>query len=143
LVLYIFIGNNFMREVKPNIFSLKEIERRIFDSKAYDDTVLGCYFDGETVIVPSYSQKWASGGGTCTHRYIRAYRFTRRYRLREYLTILYHHYPKQPYFRVCFHENLHDEEFEKENGDRWRVFMCENCFKQIRCERIKDSIYSE
>jgi len=143
LVLYIFIGNNFMREVKPNIFSLKEIERRIFASKNYDHTVIGCYFDGENITVPSYSKKWASGGGYCTHRYIREYRNTKKYRLRDYLSILYHHYPKQPYFRVCFHENLHDEEFEKRNGDRWRVYLCEDCCRQVRFERIADSNYSE
>jgi competence CoiA-like predicted nuclease len=71
LVVYIFVGNDFNNEIKPNIYSLKEIEKRIFNEKIYCDTVIGCYLKDENIIIPSFKQKYAKGqSGYCTNRFI-------------------------------------------------------------------------
>jgi len=56
LVVYIFVGDVFCNEVRPNIYSLKEIEKRIFDEKAYHDTVLGCYLNDDVVTKASFAK---------------------------------------------------------------------------------------
>lgn len=139
LVVYIFIGNKFMtaKDDNPNIFSLKEIERRIFDTKNYKDTVMGCYYSGGYISIPSYTRKYAKGGGLCTHRYIQERGKTEKCCLRDYLKKLYSEYPKDSYDPVCFHENSHYVTVE---GNYPRVYeICEDCGITVRNVRYREA----
>ena len=98
LVVYLFIGDGFYNEVKRNIYSLKEIEKRIFINKTYCDTVFGCYLNNEYVTIPSFKEKYAKGGiGHCTHRFIMDYNKTRQLLLSDYLDDIIQCHIREPF----------------------------------------------
>ena len=131
LTVYIFVGDVFCNEVRPNIYSLKEIEKRIFDENTYLDTVIGCYLNGDVVTKPFFSKKYAKGGdGYCTNRFIMRYDGTKEISLTEYLREVDKHIIANPYFPECSHK---ETVFEKSTGKipRYKV-VCAVCRKFIK-----------
>lgn len=138
LVVYIFVGDDFCREVKPNIYSLKEIEKRIFVEKTYHDTVIGCYLDGNTVTIPLFTPKFAKGSDDyCTHRFIMRYQGTRRTTLDKYLEELKNKMAVRRFWPECFHD---ETSYEKHDGKikRYKV-VCTECKKFIKWLSNKDT----
>jgi|GEM_PF-2118874 len=126
LVVYIFVGDIFGNEVRPNIYSLKEIEKRIFDYNVYLDTVMGCYLNGDTITVPLFSKKYEKGGdGYCNNRFIMRWGSTKRLTLAEYLGVVDKHLILKPYLPKCLHE---ETTFEKSEGKipRYKI-VCSVC----------------
>ncbi|MEC4685941.1 MAG: competence protein CoiA family protein [Nitrospirota bacterium] len=104
LTVYIFIGDDFLNEVKKNIFSLKEIEKKIFHNKSYRDSVIGCYLDGENVTLPSFKQKHAKGSsGYCSDRFIFDYKNLKKMTLDDYLINVQEHKVKDEHPYICGH----------------------------------------
>jgi competence CoiA-like predicted nuclease len=98
LVVYIFVGNQFCNEVKRNIYSLKEIEKRIFIQKKYRDTVIGCYLKDGIVTIPYFKEKFAKGRiGHCSHRFIMDYSATKQISLDAYLNDIMKYYIREPF----------------------------------------------
>jgi len=131
LVVYIFVGDDFCNEVRSNIYSLKEIEKRIFDENIYLDTVMGCYLNGDVVTKPSFSKKYAKGGdGYCTNRFIMRYEGTKEISLNEFLNEIENHVISNPYLPKCSHK---ETLFEKSTGKipRYKI-VCAVCKKFIK-----------
>ena len=132
LIVYIFVGENFCREIKPNIYSLKEIEKRILYEGTYLDTALGCYLEDDLVTEPSFTTKYAKGGdGFCTNRFIMRYKFSRKASLKEYLTHkVREHIIANPFIPECKHPQAH---LEKATGKISRYKrVCSDCGKFIK-----------
>jgi len=131
LLVYIFIGDVFCNEVRPNIYSLKEIEKRIFDEKKYNDTVIGCYMNEDIITKPSFFPKYAKGGdGFCSNRFIMSYDGTKRMKIDEYLTYVNNFVVALRYLPKCLHGAT---TFEKHRGKitRYKV-VCAICKKFIK-----------
>ena len=131
LVIYIFVGDNFCKEIKQNIYSLKEIEKRIINQKAYRDTVIGCYLENENVTIPSFKEKHAKGrSGYNTHRFIINYNEIRKMLLNHYLDYILEYYIKERYQPQCNHK---ESAYEKSNGkiSRYKE-ICSDCGKFIK-----------
>lgn len=131
LVVYIFVGEDFCAEVKPNIYSLKEIEKRIFNQKSYGDTVIGCYLEDEIVIIPSFKEKYAKGrSGHCTDRFIMHFRETKRMSLADFLDNALEYYIKEPFLPHCDHN---ETIYQKAEGKipRYKK-VCAECAKFIK-----------
>jgi competence CoiA-like predicted nuclease len=131
-VVYIFVGSDFCAEVRPHVYSLKEIEKKIFNDKEYRDTVVGCYLDGETVTIPSFKQKWAKGrAGQCTDRFIINYEETKRVNLDAFLDSILERYVTKPFVPPpCDHKEKEYQKSEKEIP-RYKE-ICIRCGKFIR-----------
>ena len=56
LVVYIFTGKDFLNQIRTNVFSLKEIEKRIFFHKSYKSSVIGSYIKDDKISIPCYRQ---------------------------------------------------------------------------------------
>lgn len=128
IVVYVFVGDSFCREVRPNVYSLKEIEKRIFDDNTYLDTVIGCYLNDDAVTVPSFSKKYEKGGdGYCSNRFIMRRNSTKRLKLVEYLGVVDKHSNSNPYLPKCLHK---ETTFEKSMGKipRYKI-VCSVCGK--------------
>lgn len=105
LVVYIFVGNDFCKEIKSNIYSLKEIEKRIFNNKAYCDTVIGCYLEDEYVFLPSFKEKYAKGrSGLCTDRFILDYNEGKQMHLNNFLDYVLNYNIREPFRPKCKHK---------------------------------------
>lgn len=131
LVVYIFIGNDFNNEIKSNIYSLKEIEKRIFNEKIYRDTVIGCYLENDNVTIPSFKQKYAKGhSGHCTNRFIINYKEVRQLPLNTFLDYVLEYRVKERFQPQCDHNNI---EYQKSDGKipRYKV-ICTECQKFIK-----------
>lgn len=78
IVVYLFVPENFLKEVRPKIYSLKEIEKQMFcepqeerSFETFGPMVIGAYlFNG--IYIPKFQQKFAKGreGELCSHRFI-------------------------------------------------------------------------
>lgn len=131
LVVYMFVGSDFFNEVKNNIYSLKEIEKRIFCTKPYLDSVVGSYLDGETITVPAFKQKFAKGAsGYCTDRFILDYRNLRKMRLDDFLLGIQNHKVNKEYLPACSHtQQLTEKSTTKQ--ERYK-YVCACCGKFIK-----------
>lgn len=139
MVVYLFIGDDFFNEVRKNIFSLKEIEKRIFHSKIYLDTILGAYLDGETITIPSLKQKIAKGyRGLCSDRFIIDYKKSRKMNLNSFLQEVHDYIIEQPYSPTCFHS---EQIFIKSSGKipRYKI-VCADCAKFIKWLPNKEAL---
>jgi hypothetical protein len=128
IVIYVFVGNTFCYEIKKNIYSLKEIEKRIFIEKKYLDTVVGAYISGEQVRIPVFKNKYARGhSGHCSNRFIMEYRKSRSFHLEDYLREIYDYVPHEQYNPICPHNQT---KHVKHNGKiiRYKI-ICEECNK--------------
>lgn len=131
LVVYIFVGNDFNNEIKPSIYSLKQIEKRIFIEKIYRDTVIGCYLEKENVTIPSFKLKYAKGhSGHCTNRFIINYKEIKRMPLNAFLDYVLEYRVKERFQPKCDHNNIG---YQKSNGKipRYKV-ICTECQKFIK-----------
>jgi len=131
LVVYIFVGNDFNKEIKTNIYSLKEIEKRIFNEKMYRDTVIGCYLNDESIIIPSFKQKHAKGhSGHCTNRFIIDYTKIRHMSLNAFLDYVLEYRVNEHFQPECKHNNIR---YQKSDGIilRYKV-ICADCEKFIK-----------
>lgn len=97
-VIYLFVGENFCKGLKPYVYSLKEIEKQIIFEQRYGDYVVGGYLevDGD-VMVPHFQRKYAHGGGECENRFFLG-RNDRKYY--DLLAFLKHHGYSPP--RGCY-----------------------------------------
>lgn len=139
LVVYVFIGENFLNEVKPNIYTLKEIEKRIFNDKSYLDSVLGCYLEGNRITVPSFTEKFAKGTpGTCSHRFIIERRWSKSYTIDDYISVIDNHAINQKYSPPCLHK---ETVLERSSGkiDRYKV-VCSECGKFLKWLPNKEAL---
>lgn len=114
--MYIFIGDDFCNEMKQNIYSLKEIEKKIFIEKEYFDTVVGCYLKKDFITIPIFKEKHAKGRtGYCTHRFIMDYKETRKLPLSDYLDNIVKYSIKMPFIPPqCNHNETIYEKYIKE-----------------------------
>jgi len=91
LVVYIFIGENFYKEVKANIFSLKEIEKLTFIKNDYKGQLQGCYLSANNAVtLPAFTAKFAKGNSQlyCTTRFIMQYKQARTMTLKDYVAYI-------------------------------------------------------
>ena len=140
LVVYIFVGYGFCNEVKQNIYSLKEIEKKIFVQKEYCDTVIGCYLDSDYAIIPSFKEKLAKGRiGHCTHRFIMDYNETKRLPLSDYLDNVLRYYIYKPFKPPqCNHNETNYEKYIRQ-PIRYKE-VCLMCGKFIKWLPNKEAI---
>jgi hypothetical protein len=132
VVIYIFIGNNFFNEIKPNIYTLKEIEKRIFTRKIYLDTVIGCYLKNENIIIPLFKEKHVKGRiGCCTDRFITDHKQSKKLPLNDFLDSILEYYIKNPFVPPeCSHQEFCFEKSEMKIT-RYKE-VCSDCGKFIR-----------
>ena len=124
IVVYLFVGKNFLNEIRTNIYSLKEIEKRILVEKKYLDTVIGGYLQGDSVYRPFFKPKHAKGrAGFNENLFIIDYKKNpKRQPLSEFLSELSAYIPKNKYIPICSHDN------------RYHVKECGKLIRyQIRC----------
>jgi competence CoiA-like predicted nuclease len=131
-VVHIFVGSDFRTEVKPHVYSLKEIEKKIFNDKDYRDTVIGCYLEGEIVTIPSFKQKLAKGrSGHCTNRFIVDYKETKQVHLDAFLDSILERYVAVPFVPPpCDHRATEYQKSDKKIP-RYKE-VCIQCAKFIR-----------
>jgi competence CoiA-like predicted nuclease len=140
LVVYLFIGDGFCNEVKRNIYSLKEIEKRIFITNIYCDTVIGCYLNNEYVTIPSFKEKHAKGRiGHCTHRFIMNSNETRQLLLSDYLDDIIQCHIRKPFKpSECNHnETIYEKYIGKLVRYREICLMCGKFIKWLPNEEAK------
>lgn len=128
IVVYIFVGSAFCYEIKKNIYSLKEIEKRIFIERKYFDSVIGAYISEDQITIPVFKNKYARGqSGYCSNRFIMDYRETRNLHLVDYLREVYDYVPHKQYQPVCNHNQT---KHVKSDGKiiRYKI-VCEDCNK--------------
>jgi competence CoiA-like predicted nuclease len=131
IVVYIFVGDSFYKEIKSNIFSLKEIEKRIVVEKCFKDSVTGSYLYGTDITIPSFTEKFAKGGeGYCENRFIEQYRLTKKMGLKDYLLALNERSIINRYEPKCTHP---ETEYKKFQGKIIRYKeTCSICGKFIK-----------
>lgn len=139
IVIYAFVGDGFLREVRDNVYSLKEIEKRILIEKRYLDTVIGAYLDGERVSIPVFKNKFAKGqAGYCSNRFIISHRESNNMRLRDFLMTILDYTPKNRYLPVCAHtRTMHAKHEEK--LVRYKV-VCKDCGKFLSWLRDSEAL---
>ncbi len=128
IVVYIFVGDTFFYQAKKNIYSLKEIEKRILIEKKYFDTVIGAYISEDHITIPTFKYKYARGQtGYCSNRFIMDFRTTKNLHLTDYLREIYEYIPRERYYPVCMHDKT---KHIKHNGKivRYKI-VCEECDK--------------
>jgi len=110
-IIYLFVGNTFLKETKPYVYSLKEIEKQIFVTRDLYGVQAGYLLQSGKVFIPSFREKWASGGGYCSHRFISDRQFSKTISLTDFLiNAVYVETPKVP----CNHTIIkHIAHFEK------------------------------
>lgn len=129
-MVYIFVGNKFCNEIKENIYSLKEIEKRIFLQKAYFDTVVGCYLEQENTTLLSFKEKHAKGRrGFCTDRFIIDYKETKQLHLNNFLDYVHNYNIRHSFRPICDHK---ETTFEKSDLKikRYKI-VCSECGKFV------------
>ncbi len=105
IIVYMFIPGNFQYQARKNIYSLKEIEKRILVSKSYKDSVIGAYINDDKIFLPYYHYKYAKGGyGYCSTRFIVSN--SRNIPLRQYLNEINTFVSSNRYLPQCNHENF-------------------------------------
>jgi transcription elongation factor Elf1 len=142
LIVYLFVGDNFCRTVKDkdNIYSLKEIEKRLFESKHYGDSVIGGYLDEGGVMLPYFFPKFAKGrDGYCENRFILSRTGTKRIPLKLFLRmILEHRINKWFTPPACKHEHIITEKVAQ-TLTRYKE-TCDDCDKFVRWIPNKEAI---
>lgn len=131
LTIYIFTEKNFLHETKENIFSLKEIEKRIFIEKTYLDSVVGYYIDGNSLFSPYFKHKYAKGNrGYCTSRFIISHQKSKKIPIGKFVSDLDDLKIINSYKPECFHEKIR---YEKSNGKVIRYKkVCLYCNRYIK-----------
>jgi len=128
VIIYLFVGSSFLKETRSFIYSLKEIEKRIFVNKNLPGIIYAGYLKPSgNVFIPSFQEKWASGGGDCTHRFISMRSNEKTKKLSEFLI--------EAVFRKtekldCTHEKV-KYVLSSEKITRYKV-LCEKCEKFIK-----------
>lgn len=74
-LVYIFVrqedGGDFLRQTKNNIYSLKEIERRLIVDKSPFELPIAGYWQDGNIWFPKFKEKYRrGGGGFCSNRFI-------------------------------------------------------------------------
>ncbi len=130
-VIYLFVGENFCKCLKPCVYSLKAIEKQIIFEKKYSDYVVGGYLeDNGKVMIPQFQKKYAHGGGECENRFFLGWADRKNCDL---LTFLKHHGYSPPRGRysppLCKHENV---EYVLHEGKvkRYKT-ICADCRKFV------------
>ncbi|HOX16326.1 MAG TPA: competence protein CoiA family protein [Smithellaceae bacterium] len=127
-IIYLFVGNNFLKQTKPYVYSLKEIEKQLFVNNEIPGRIYAGYLlPTGNVFIPSFQAKYASGGGECSHRFISMRGFEKTVSLKEFLNnaVCVNVQKSQ-----CNHSRTkHVAHFEKIK--RYKV-VCENCNKFIK-----------
>ena len=110
IIVYLFVPGNFYYQPRKNIYSLKEIEKRIMVFKFYDESVIGAYINQDKILLPDFENKYAKGGdGYCSNRFIMLNNFSRCIPLRQYLNEINTFVSKERYLPVCNHEDFRFE----------------------------------
>ena len=61
-IIYLFVGNNFLKQTKPYVYSLKEIEKQLFVHNEIAGRIHAGYLrPSGDVFIPSFQAKYASG----------------------------------------------------------------------------------
>jgi competence CoiA-like predicted nuclease len=127
-IIYLFVGDNFCKQIKPYVYSLKEIEKRIIFEKKYNDYVIGGYLESDCrVMVPSFQKKYAHGGGKCENRFFLGKNDRKYHDVLAFLKLHGYSPPRGCYIPPpCKHESvkhvLHDGKIK-----RYKT-VCEDCF---------------
>ena len=142
LTVYLFVGDNFGKTVKgkDNIYSLKEIEKRILYNKHYGDSVVGGYLDDDGVYLPNFQAKFAKGGvGFCENRFIVWRQHTKTLTLKDFLkTVLMHQINKKYEPPPCQHKHITAEKVTQKLT-RYKE-VCDDCGKFVRWIPNKEAI---
>lgn len=136
IIIYLFVGDNFLKLTKPHVYSLKEIEKQIFVQKSLPGLIYAGYLlPSGKVFIPYFKEKWSQGGGECTHRFISLRGTEKTVSLTEFLNdAVFVEPPKIP----CKHTKLiHVAHFERIK--RYKV-ICEHCNKFIKWLPNKDAL---
>ena len=134
--IYLFVGKNFLKQTKPHVYSLKEIEKQLFVTKEIPGSICAGYLlPSGNVYIPFFESKWASGGGECTHRFISMRELTKIISLKEFLiNAVFVETSKYP----CNHTSIkHVAHFEKIK--RYKV-VCARCNKFIKWLPNKEAL---
>lgn len=128
VVVYLFVGDGFLKQTADYIYSLKEIEKRMFVEKPYLDTVIAGYLERDTVRIPSFKPKWARGrSGDCTDRFLIEYPESETMTLSDFLRKVSGHIPVNRYLPECDHPKVRHVKHE-EKQVRYKI-VCEGCGK--------------
>jgi len=128
VIIYLFVGNNFLKKTKPSVYSLKEIEKQLFVNKEIPGRIHAGYLrPSGDVFIPSFQSKYASGGGECSHRFISWRSFEKVVSLKEFLM---NAVCVKKSNALCKHSKInHVAHFEKIK--RYKV-VCADCNKFIK-----------
>lgn len=136
VIIYLFIGNSFLKKTRHNIYSLKEIEKRIFVKRDLPGIIYAGYLSSfGQVFVPDFQEKWARGGGECSHRFISMRSGEKRVSLEKFLTDAA--YIKQPKIE-CKHK-VTKHVFSSGKIKRYKE-VCSKCGKFIKWLPNKEAI---
>ncbi len=137
VIIYLFVGDKFLKETRPFVYSLKEIEKQLFVTKELPGIIhAGYLLPSEKVFIPCFKEKWAKGGdGRCTHRFISMRGFEKTVSLTDFLIdAVYYEPPKVP----CKHTRVrHVANFEKIK--RYKV-VCDQCNKFLKWLPNKEAL---
>lgn len=133
ITIYLFVPNqkNFFHMTRENIYSLKEIEKRIFVTKYYEDSVLGGYIFKDNILLPHFTNKYAKGGDAyCSHRFIMLKQHSRAIDLIQYLKEIQTYKIIDKYRPECSHNNF-KYSFSDAKVKRYKV-ICSECGKFLK-----------
>lgn len=131
IIVYLFVPGNFFYQPRNNVYSLKEIEKRILVFKSYSESVIGAYINQDKILLPDFENKYAKGGdGYCSTRFIILNNFSRCIPLRQYLNEINTFVSKERYLPVCNHEDFRYE-LVSQKIIRYKK-MCNLCGKFIK-----------
>lgn len=136
VIIYLFVGDNFLKQTKPYIYSLKEIEKQIFVTKNLPGLIYAGYLlSSGKVFIPCFQEKWSHGGGECSHRFISMRGLQKTVSLTDFLIdAVFIEPPKVP----CKHTKIkHVAHFDKIK--RYKV-VCEQCNKFIKWLPNKEAL---
>lgn len=141
-IVYLFVGNNFCKTVKDkdNIYSLKEFEKRLFESKHYGDSVIGAYLSKSGVMLPYFLPKYARGrDGYCENRFILSRTGTKRTDLKSFLRMVREHRVNKWFTPPpCKHEHIVTEKVVQKLT-RYKE-TCDDCDKFVRWIPNKEAL---
>jgi hypothetical protein len=140
ITVYLFVGDSFCRETRNNIYSLKEIEKRIFVDKKYGDFVLGGYLDDDGVFLPCFTHKLAKGrDGHCENRFIIWQKYSKQLSLQAFLAKIAGHTVTTSYrLPECKHPQV--ETVKHETPPVRYKEVCSDCGKYIKWIPNKEAL---
>ena len=132
ITVYLFVPKIFFHMTRENIYSLKEIEKRIFVSKYYNDSVLGGYIHNNKILLPNFAYKRAKGSvdAYCANRFIIIKQHSKAVNLIQYLEDIQTYVIKNKYHPECLHNN-YKYVFSDEKIKRYRM-VCSECGKHLK-----------